>query len=90
MINKLHYYINVAKNTEKGGAWLASFVAKDREGKIVNQGASAWTTSAKAKKWCASQVGRSRLTWEIISATDDNKPLSMKNHTEVKHEVNYS
>jgi hypothetical protein len=90
MTNKLHYYLKVAKNTEKGGAWLASYTAKDREGAVIKEGASAWTTSAKAKKWCASQVGRSRLNWEIISATDDNKPLSMKNHTEVKVEPNYS
>lgn len=84
MTNKLHYYFTVAKNAEKGGAWLAEYTAKDREGKSQKANCSAWTTSAKAKKWCAEQIGRSRLTWEVTSANPEGKPLSMRNHTEVR------
>lgn len=84
MVDKLHYYFTVTKNAEKGGAWLAEFVAKDREGKPQKTGCSAWTTNAKAKKWCAEQIGRSRLTWEVTSQTAEGKPLGMRNHTEVR------
>jgi hypothetical protein len=85
MVEKSHYYFTVSKNVEKSGAWLSEFVAKDREGKITKQGCSAWTTSAKAKKWCAEQIGRGRLTWEITASNPENqKPTSMRNHTEVR------
>lgn len=81
---KTHYYINIQKNMEKGGAWLATFVERDREGNTVSSGASAWTTLPKAKKWGAGVVGRSRLNWTIVSATPDNKPTAVKFDIEVK------
>lgn len=81
---KTHYYIHIQKNTEKGGAWLATFIEKDREGNIVGRGASAWTTLPKAKRWGAGVVGRSRLNWEIVSATPDNKVTAVKYSIEIK------
>jgi hypothetical protein len=84
MAEKLHYYFTVTKNKEKGGAWLAEFVAKDRLGATQKSNCSAWTTIAKAKKWCAEQIGRSRLTWEVQEETPEKKPLQVRNHTEVR------
>lgn len=84
---KVHYYINIAKNPEQGGAWLATAVGKDREGNIVSNTASAWTTLAKAKKWGANQVGRNRLSWVVVSATPDNKPTAVKFDIEIKKDA---
>ena len=81
---KSHYFINIAKNPEQGGAWLATYIEKDREGNILGSGASAWTTLNKAKKWGAGIVGRARLAWNIVSATPDNKPTAVKFDIEVK------
>lgn len=81
---KSHYYINIAKNPEKGGAWLGHFVEKDREGNVVSSGASAWTTLSKAKKWGAGVVGRSRLAWIVTSASEDNKVTAVRFDIEVK------
>lgn len=70
---KRYYKFSINKNQEKGGSWLASYVVTNREGAIVEVGAEAFSSSAPAKRWSASLVGRSRLGWDI---TEDKKSLS--------------
>lgn len=81
---KVTYNILIKKNPEQGGAWLATATEKDREDNVISFASSAWTTLPKAKKWGASLVGRSRLNWTVVSATEDNKPTAVRVEVEVK------
>lgn len=66
-----NHIFEVKKNTEKSGAWLAtqvSFIGDGTDGRSLV--AQAWTTQAAAKRWCAQQVGRSRLPWDEVSDTN--------------------
>jgi hypothetical protein len=63
--------MTIKKNPEKSGAWLAKnqwYIGDGTNGQGVTY--SAWTTQAAAKRWCASEVGRSRLTWKDVSETE--------------------
>lgn len=65
-----NHSFEVKKNTEKSGAWLAvkvSYIGDGSDGKTVTY--QAWTTQSAAKRWCAQQVGRSRLPWDEVSET---------------------
>lgn len=68
-----HYKFSIEKNQDKGGSWLASYSVTNRMGSLVKLGVEAFSSSAPAKRWCASKVGRSRLGWDI---TEDKKSLS--------------
>lgn len=60
-----NHKLEITKNTEKSGGWLAEhtkFIGDGSSG--TTRVASAWTTAAAAKKWCATRIGRSRLTWK--------------------------
>jgi len=70
------YYFKVAKNLEKGGSWLASYIIKEPE--VPNtgliKGCTAWSSAAPAKRWSASIIaGRSRLTWTV---SEDKKSMT--------------
>jgi hypothetical protein len=69
---KRHYKFAIIKNQEKGGSWLAQYTVTNREGFMVETGAEAFSSSAPAKRWSATLVGRSRLTWDV---SDDKKVL---------------
>ena len=72
---KKTYYFKVAKNLDKGGAWLESYSIKEPE--VPNDGAvkgcAAFSSAAPAKKWSATIVGRNRLTWVV---TEDKKSMT--------------
>jgi len=70
---KRYYKFSIVKNQEKGGSWLAHYTVTNREGSLVETGAEAFSSSAPAKRWSASLVGRSRLTWDI---SEDKKVLT--------------
>lgn len=74
-MTKTIYYFKVAKNLEKGGSWLTSYSVKEPE--VPNngelKGATAWSSAAPAKRWAASVVGRSRLTWDV---SEDKKSMT--------------
>jgi hypothetical protein len=78
---KKTYYFKVAKNLDKGGAWLASYSIKEPE--VQNDGSvkgcAAFSSAAPAKRWSATVVGRNRLTWVV---SEDKK--SMTSSLEVK------
>ena len=82
MAEKTRHHFKVIKNREKGGAWLASHTKTLGEDTSSNH--SAWTTLTKAKKWCAEQIGRSRITWEFVSVDDNEKPVSIKATVDTK------
>lgn len=71
---KRHYKFAIIKNQEKGGSWLAHYTVTNREGSLVETGAEAFSSSAPAKRWSATLVGRSRLTWDV---SDDKKVLGV-------------
>lgn len=76
---KANHTITVRKNPEKGGAWLATHTQEcDVDTAACIPDSSAWTTAAAAKRWGAAKVGRARLTWAVLSATDDNKPTAFR------------
>lgn len=72
---KKTYHFKVAKNLDKGGAWLASYSIKEPE--EANDGAvkgcAAFSSAAPAKRWAAAVVGRNRLTWAV---TEDKKSMT--------------
>ncbi len=75
MLVKKTYYFKVAKNLDKGGAWLATYSVKEPD--VANdgtiKGCAAFSSAAPAKRWAASVVDRSRLTWNI---TEDKKSMT--------------
>jgi hypothetical protein len=74
------YYFSIVKNLEKSGAWLAKVEMTEPEQpvrQIVH--VSAWSSAAPAKRWAASLVNRSRLSWDV---SEDGK--SMTSTLEVK------
>lgn len=82
MAEKTKNHFKVIKNREKGGAWLASHTKTI--GEETSSTHSAWTTLTKAKKWCAEQIGRSRITWEFVSVDENEKPMSIKATVDTK------
>jgi len=73
--------LEIKKNPEKSGAWLAShksYDGADMDNTTDKQVFSAWTTQAAAKRWAAAQVGRSRLTWTEVSDTNLKATISEK------------
>lgn len=72
---KKTYYFKVAKNLDKGGAWLASYSIKEPE--VQNDGSvkgcAAFSSAAPAKRWSATVVGRNRLTWVV---SEDKKSMT--------------
>lgn len=68
-----HYKFTIDKNQDKGGSWLASYTVTNRVGALIKFGAEAFSSSAPAKRWCAGQVSRSRLGWDV---SEDKKSLS--------------
>lgn len=72
---KRTYHFKIAKNLDKGGAWLASYSIKEPD--VANDGSikgcAAFSSAAPAKRWTAAVVGRNRLTWDV---TDDKKSMT--------------
>lgn len=71
-----NHKLEIVKNQEKSGGWLAEhtrFIGDGTSG--TSKVASAWTTAAAAKKWCAQRIGRSRLSW---TTDGSDKPLHFK------------
>jgi len=72
--DKIHHYkFSIEKNQEKGGSWLASYTVTNRMGSLIKLGVEAFSSSAPAKRWCASKVGRNRLGWDV---SEDKKTLN--------------
>jgi hypothetical protein len=76
-VAKIGFAINIIKNTEKGGAWLASYVRSDSDETYC----AAWSNAGAAKRWIKEVTGRKTLKW----VTADDK-LSFKTTVEVKAE----
>ena len=47
---------NLNKNTEKGGAWLATVNISDAEGNVGLIYQAAWSNASAGKRWVKSQV----------------------------------
>lgn len=69
-MSKQPYYFTVAKNLDKGGAWLAT-IRLEPDGNLVR--AAAFSSAAPAKRWAAEAIDRSRLPW-IVS--EDGKSMT--------------
>lgn len=79
--SKRYYKFEIIKNENKGGAWLATILVSNREGKTVEFSAEAFSSLAPAKRWSAEFVGRSRLPWNEIV---EKKAYSATHEVKVK------
>lgn len=76
MAKKMTYELRTEKNDVQQGAWLAwHYVAdEDYDGLEADPVYAAFTTAAAAKRYLASVVGRSRITWTDVN--DDKMAFS--------------
>lgn len=72
---KTTFYFKIEKNQEKSGSWLA--VVNMKEPNEPNNGeirrASAWSSAAPAKRWCASMINRKSIRWTV---SEDKKTFT--------------
>ena len=63
----------IKKNTEKGGAWLATYVILDDNSESVHEARSAWTNASACKRWLKAEVieNTTRKSVKLV-AVDEN------------------
>ena len=73
--------VEICKNTEKGGAWLATYtITKDglEEGYVTE----AWSNASAAKRWIKAAViaktPRKSVKLEVTAMDANNKPTCIK------------
>jgi hypothetical protein len=78
MAKKVTYSVDAQarKNTEKGGAWLATFTLRNEdEQEVVFETTTAWTNANACKRWLKSVVVERTTRKSIkmsVTATDAN------------------
>jgi hypothetical protein len=83
------FVVNLNKNPEKGGAWLAFVAVINEENVAVAQVTTAWANASAAKRWVKTQVQAltPRKSVKVVagSAVDvKGKPVSFTGELEFK------
>jgi hypothetical protein len=81
----------ICKNTEKGGAWLATYTLT-KDGEELGYVTQAWSNASAAKRWIKSKVvertPRKSIKMEVtIKDVVTDKPLCLKGELNYKEEV---
>lgn len=81
----------ICKNTEKGGAWLASYILF-KDGTEVGSNTSAWSNASAAKRWVKARVlehtPRKSIKMEMtMSDLETKKPTCFKGELVFKVEA---
>lgn len=71
----------ICKNTEKGGAWLATYTLT-KEGEEIGYVTEAWSNASAAKRWVKAKVvertPRKSIKMEITSKDLNDKPTCLE------------
>jgi hypothetical protein len=84
------FSVEICKNTEKGGAWLATYTITEDgvEKGYVNE---AWSNASAAKRWIKSKVvehtPRKSIKLEITTKDLNDKPTCIKGQLTYKVEA---
>ena len=77
----------LTKNSEKGGAWLASYVIIEGDSAPIMR-VSAWSNPSAAKRWVKEAVlqntPRKSIKWELAKKSLEDKPLAFNGLLEYK------